>query len=155
MSPAKDTQKKGKSAPAKVKASEVFSAEEKAAMREAAKERRAAGTKEEQEKAVLEKIEEMQEPDRAMARRVHAIIKANAPSLSPKLWYGMPAYARDDTVVCFFQPALKFKARYSTLGFNNDAHLDEGNFWPVAYALIELTPAEEARIIELVKKAVS
>jgi uncharacterized protein YdhG (YjbR/CyaY superfamily) len=95
----------------------------------------------------------MQEPDRAMAERVHAIVMASAPDLSPRTWYGMPAYARDGNVVCFFQPAQKFKARYATLGFNDRARLDDGTMWPVAYALTELTAADEARIAELVKKA--
>jgi uncharacterized protein YdhG (YjbR/CyaY superfamily) len=102
---------------------------------------------------VLEKIAEMQEADRAMANRIHALIKASAPSLSPKLWYGMPAYARDGKIVCFFQPAKKFKTRYSTLGFNDPAKLDEGAMWPVAYALTKLTAADEARIGALVKRA--
>ena len=107
------------------------------------------------ESAVLAKIAEMPEPDRAMGERLHAIIKASAPVLSPKLWYGMPSYARDGKVVCFFQPAQKFKTRYATLGFNDKANLDEGGLWPVAFALKELTAAEEARISALVKKAVS
>ena len=102
---------------------------------------------------VLAKISEMQEPDRAMAERIHAIITASAPDLSPRTWYGMPAYAKDGNVICFFQPAQKFKARYSTLGFNDKAHLDDGTMWPVAYALRELTAADEARIAALVKKA--
>ncbi len=107
------------------------------------------------ESAVLAKIAEMQEPDRSMAKRVHAIIKASAPTLSPRLWYGMPAYAKDDKIVCHFQPALKFKTRYATLGFSDKAHLDDGHMWPNAYALTELTAAEEAKIAALVKKAVS
>ena len=107
------------------------------------------------ESAVLAKIAEMPEPDRAMGERVHAIIKASAPSLLPRLWYGMPAYAKDGKVICFFQNSQKFKTRYSTLGFSDKANLDEGNMWPVAYALKELTATEEARIVELVKKAVS
>ena len=107
------------------------------------------------ESAVLAKIAEMPEPDRAMGERLHAIIKASAPVLSPKVWYGMPAYAKDGRVVCFFQPAHKFKTRYATLGFNDSANLDEGTLWPVAFALKELTAAEEASIIALVKKAVS
>ena len=102
---------------------------------------------------LLAKISEMQEPDRAMAERIHAIIMASAPDLSPRTWYGMPAYAKDGNVVCFFQPAQKFKARYSTLGFNDKAHLDDGTMWPVAYALKELTAADEARIAALVRKA--
>ena len=107
------------------------------------------------ESAVLAKIAAMPEPDRIIAQRLHEIIRASAPVLSPRLWYGMPAYARDGNVVCFFQPARKFKSRYATLGFNDRAHLDEGVFWPVAYALKELTAAEEAKIGALVKKAVS
>ena len=104
---------------------------------------------------VLAKIAEMPEPDRAMARRLHAIIKSSAPALSPKTWYGMPAYARDGKVVCFFQSAQKFKTRYATFGFSDRANLDEGALWPVAFALKELTATEEARIVALVKKAVS
>ena len=107
------------------------------------------------EAAVLAKIAEMPEPDRAMGERLHAIIKANAPALSPKLWYGMPAYAKDGKVVCFFQSAQKFNTRYATFGFQHEANLDEGAMWPVAFALKELTAAEEARIGALVKKAVS
>jgi uncharacterized protein YdhG (YjbR/CyaY superfamily) len=131
-----------------------FTAEERAAMRERAKELKAAANKEEAESAMVAKIAEMSEPDRTMAERLHAIIKASAPTLSPKLWYGMPAYARDDKIVCFFQPAQKFNTRYATLGFNDSANLDEGPMWPVAFALVELTAAEEARIGALVKKAV-
>jgi uncharacterized protein YdhG (YjbR/CyaY superfamily) len=107
------------------------------------------------ESAVLAKIAEMAEPDRAMAERIHGIIKASAPGLAPKLWYGMPAYAKDGKVVCFFQSAQKFKTRYATFGFNEKANLDEGGMWPVAYALKELTPAEEARISALVQQAAS
>ena len=107
------------------------------------------------ESAVLAKIAEMQEPDRSMAQRLHAIIKASAPSLSPRLWYGMPAYAKNGNVICHFQNAQKFKMRYATLGFSDKANLDEGHLWPVAYALKELNAAEEARIVALVKKAVS
>ncbi len=110
---------------------------------------------EEGESAVLAKIAEMQEPDRVLGERLHAIIKASAPVLSPKLWYGMPAYTRDGKIVCFFQCAQKFNTRYATLGFNEAANLDEGGLWPVAFALKELTPAEEARIVALIKKAVS
>ncbi len=105
------------------------------------------------ESAVLAKIAEMPEPDRAMGERLHVIIKANAPSLSPRLWYGMPAYAQDGNVICFFQPSQKFKTRYSTLGFSDKANLDEGNLWPTAFALKELAATEEARIAALVKKA--
>jgi uncharacterized protein YdhG (YjbR/CyaY superfamily) len=107
------------------------------------------------ESDVLAKIAELPASDRDMAKRLHAVIKASAPSLSPKLWYGMPAYAKDGKNVCFFQSARKFKTRYATLGFNDAAHLDEGNMWPTAYALMKLTPADEARIGALVKKAVS
>ena len=107
------------------------------------------------ESAVLAKIAALPQPDRAMGERLHAIIKANAPALSPKTWYGMPAYAKDGKVVCFFQPAQKFKTRYATLGFNDPAHLDEGSMWPTAFALTKLTAADEARIAALVKKAVS
>jgi len=107
------------------------------------------------ESAVLAKIAEMPEPDRAMGKRLHAIIKASAPALSPRLWYGMPAYSKDDKVVCFFQSAQKFKTRYATLGFSDKAHLDEGAMWPTSFALKKLTAAEEAKIAALVKKAVS
>lgn len=107
------------------------------------------------ESAVLEKIAAMPEPDRSMAERLHAIIKASAPALSPRLWYGMPAYAKDGKVVCFFRDTQKFKERYMTLGFNEEANLDEGNMWPIAFALNELTATEEARIAALVKKSVS
>jgi uncharacterized protein YdhG (YjbR/CyaY superfamily) len=107
------------------------------------------------ESTVLAKIAEMQEPDRTMAERIHAIIKASAPDLVPRLWYGMPAYAKEGRVLCFFQNAQKFKARYATLGFNDAAHLDDGGMWPVAYALTELTPAEETRIAALIRQAVS
>ena len=128
-----------------------FTDEEKAAMRERAKELKMA--KSDGESAVLEKIESMPEPDRTIGKRLHAIIKVSAPALSPRLWYGMPAYAKDDKIVCHFQPAQKFKTRYASLGFSDKAKLDEGTMWPVAYALKELTGAEEARIGALVKKA--
>lgn len=118
-------------------------------------EARASKDKAEGEIAVLAKIAEMQEPERTMARRLHEIVKANAPDLSPKTWYGMPAYARDGKIVCFFQSAQKFNTRYATLGFNDTANLDEGALWPVAFALKELTAVEEAKISALVKKAVS
>ena len=128
-------------------------------MKERAKElkaeARASKDKAEGENAVLAKIAEMPEPDRLMAERLHAIVKASAPALSPKTWYGMPAYARDGDVVCFFQSAQKFKARYATFGFSDKAHLDEGQMWPTTFALKELTPSEEERIAALVKKAVS
>src|SRR5207248_10031311 len=129
--------------------------EERAAIKERVRETKSAADKADGESAVLAKIAEMREPDRAMGKRLHAVIKASAPSLSPKLWYGMPAYAKDGKVVCFFHPAEKFKTRYATFGFNDSANLDEGALWPVAFALKELTAAEEARIGELVKKAVS
>ena len=124
-------------------------------MKELAQERKAAarGDKADGESDVLAKIAEMPEPDRAMAERLHAIIKASAPALSPRTWYGMPAYAKDGKVLCFFQPAQKFKTRYATFGFNDVANLDEGAMWPVAFALTELTAADEARIGALVKKA--
>ena len=138
------------------KKSKGFSADEKAAMKERAKELKAAANKEEAEKDVIAKIAEMPESDRVMAERIHAIIKASAPDLSPKTWYGMPAYAnKDGKVVCFFTAADKFKSRYATFGFNEDANLDEGHMWPTAYALTKLTAAEEAKIAALVKKAVS
>ena len=123
------------------------------AMKETLQERRAG--KENDESALLAKIAEMREPDRSMAKKVHAIVKATAPDLSPRTWYGMPAYAKDDKVVCFFQAAQKFKARYSTFGFSDKANLDEGQMWPTGFALKGLTATEEARIIALVKKAVS
>ena len=150
----KATQKSAKSTTAK-KSNPAFSAEERAAIKERVKETKAAADKADGESALLAKIAEMQEADRAMGKRLHAVIKANAPTLSPKLWYGMPAYARDDKIVCFFQPAQKFKTRYSTLGFNDAAHLDEGTMWPTAFALTKLTAADEARIGALVKKAAS
>ena len=148
MNPTKSTTKKSKG----------FTDEEKAAMKERARELkaeerankdRAAG-----ESDLLAKIAEMPEPDRSMATRLHAIVKASAPALSPKTWYGMPAYARDDKVVCFFTPASKFNARYATFGFNDTANLDEGAMWPTSFALKELNAAEEAKIAALVKKAV-
>ncbi len=143
----------GKSATKKAKG---FTDEERAAMKERTKELKAAAKKADGESDVLAKIAEMPEPERAMATRLHAIIRASAPALSPKTWYGMPAYAnKDGKVVCFFQSAQKFKTRYATLGFSDAANLDEGALWPVAFALKELTIAEEARIVELVKKAVS
>ena len=148
----------GKSArtTAKSKASTGFTDEERAAMKERARELKGerAG-KADGESAVLAKIAEMPEPDRGLATRLHAIIKASAPVLSPKTWYGMPAYARDDKVVCFFQSAHKFKSRYATFGFSDRAHLDEGSMWPTSFALKELTAAEEARIGALVQQALS
>jgi uncharacterized protein YdhG (YjbR/CyaY superfamily) len=136
-----------------------FTPEEKAAMKERAKELKAAArrdaAKADGEKDVLEKIAEMPDSDRVMAERIHAIVKATAPDLMPKTWYGMPAYARDGKIVCFFQSADKFKARYATLGFDAAANLDDGNMWPTSFALTKLTAADEKRITELVKKAVS
>ena len=159
MSPKKDTQKSAKSTTTTGKKSKGFTDEERAAMKARAQElkaeARANKDKAEGENAVLAAIAAMQEPDRAMAKRLHAIIKASAPALSPKTWYGMPAYAKDGNVVCFFQSAQKFNTRYATFGFNDAANLDEGAMWPVAFALKELTADEEARIGALVKKAVS
>jgi uncharacterized protein YdhG (YjbR/CyaY superfamily) len=148
----KGPQKSAKSSTTKGKG---LTAEERAALKETVQERKAAARGANDEKAVLAKIAEMPEPDRAMAKRLHGIIKASAPALSPKTWYGMPAYARDDRVVCFFTPASKFKSRYATLGFNDDANLDEGAMWPTSFALTKLTVADEARIGAIVKKAVS
>jgi hypothetical protein len=153
--PAKGTQKSAKSTTAIGKASKGFTDEERAAMRERAQELKAGAGKAGEESAVLAKIAAMQAPDRTMGERLHAIIKASAPELSAKLWYGMPAYAKDGKVVCFFQDARKFKTRYATLGFSDKAALDEGHMWPTAFALKELTAADEARIGALVKKAVS
>jgi uncharacterized protein YdhG (YjbR/CyaY superfamily) len=155
MSPKKDTQKSAQSTTAIEKNSKGFTDEERAAMKERAQELKAEAKKADGESAVLAKIAEMQEPDRAMAERLHEIIKASAPALAPKTWYGMPAYAKDGKVVCFFQSAQKFNTRYATFGFSDTANLDEGALWPVAFALKELTAAEEARIVALVKKAVS
>ena len=137
------------------KASKRFTDEERAAMKERARELKAAAGKADAESEVLAKIAEMPEPDRVMAERLHALIKASAPALSPRTWYGMPAYAKGGAVVCFFQSAQKFKARYATLGFSDKANLDDGAIWPTSFALKELTAAEEARIGALVKKAVS
>ncbi|HST19136.1 MAG TPA: DUF1801 domain-containing protein [Gaiellaceae bacterium] len=139
--------------------SKRFTAEERAAMKERAEElkteaRRGRSRAADGESDVLAKIAEMPEPDRAMAERIHAIVKAAAPTLSPRTWYGMPAYAKDGKVVCFFQSGAKFKSRYATLGFSDQAKLDEGDVWPTAFALTKLTAADEARIAELVKKAV-
>jgi uncharacterized protein YdhG (YjbR/CyaY superfamily) len=157
------TQKSAKSTTANNKKSKGFTAEERAAMKERAQELKAEGRrgprakkdKADGESDVLAKIAAMQEPDRIMAKRLHAIIKATAPALSPKTWYGMPAYAKDGKVVCFFQSAQKFNTRYATFGFSDKANLDKGALWPVAFALKELTAAEEAKIGALVKKAVS
>ena len=151
----KGTQKPAKSTSVIGKTSKVFTDEERGAMKERVQELKAAAGKADGESAVLAKIAEMPGPDRALGKRLHTIIKASAPALSPKLWYGMPAYARDGKVVCFFQSAQKFNTRYATVGFSDAANLDEGAMWPVAFALKELTGAEEARIGALAKKAVS
>jgi uncharacterized protein YdhG (YjbR/CyaY superfamily) len=153
VSPKKTTKKSAKSTAATNKKVKAFSDDELDAMKERAREMKA--DKADGERDVLAKIAEMREPDRAMATRLHAIIKAAAPGLSPRTWYGMPAYAQDDKVVCFFQSAQKFKTRYATLGFSDKANLDEGTLWPVTFALKQLTAAEEARITALVKKALS
>ncbi len=151
----KDTQKSAKSTTA------GFTDEERAAMKQRVQELKSSARRgpradeADGESAVLAKIAEMPEPDRAMGERLHAIIKASAPALSPRLWYGQPAYAKDGNVVCFFQPAQKFKTRYATFGFSDKANLDEGAMWPTAFALTELTADDEARIGALVKKAVS
>jgi uncharacterized protein YdhG (YjbR/CyaY superfamily) len=160
MSPKKDMQKSAKSTAANNKKSQGFTDEEKAAMKERAKElkaeARAKKNKAEGESELLAKIAEMPEPERAMAKQLHEIIKASAPDLLPKTWYGMPAYAnKDGKVVCFFQSAQKFSTRYATLGFSDTANLDEGAMWPTSFALKEMTAAVEARIIALVKQAVS
>src|SRR5215208_5682483 len=136
-----------------VKKSEGFTAEERAAMRERAQELKAEAQRADGESAVLAKIAEMQGPDRAMAERLHEIVKASAPELSPKTWYGMPAYAKDGKVVCFFQSAQKFNTRYATFSFSDKANLDEGAMWPTSFALKELSAAEEARIGALVERA--
>jgi uncharacterized protein YdhG (YjbR/CyaY superfamily) len=147
----KGTQKSAKRTTTGGKKSRGFTAEERAAMKERAQELKA----EARESDVLAKIAEMPKPDRAMAKRLHAIIKASAPALSPKTWYGMPAYAKDGNVVCYFTPASKFKERYATFGFNASANLDKGTMWPTSFALKELTAADEKKIAALVKKAVS
>ena len=161
MSPKKETQKLAKSTTATNEKSKGFTDEERAAMKERAQElkaearRGARADRADGESEVLAKIAEMAEPDRAMAKRLHAIIKTSAPALSPKTWYGMTAYAKDGKVVCFFQSGQKFKSRYATFGFSDEANLDAGAMWPTSFALKELTAAEEARIGALVKKAVS
>jgi uncharacterized protein YdhG (YjbR/CyaY superfamily) len=147
MNPVKSTTKKS---------AKGLTAEERAALKERLKEEKAEREGRAAESDVLAKIAEMPEPDRSMAKRIHEIVKASAPSLSPKTWYGMPAYAnKDGKVVCFFTAASKFNSRYATFGFNDDANLDEGTMWPASFALKELTPADETRIAALVKKAVS
>ena len=159
MSPKKKTQESTRSTAAINRKSKGFTDEERAAMKARAQElkaeARANKNKADGETDVLATIAAMPEPDRGMAKRLHEIIKASAPELSPKTWYGMPAYARDGKVVCFFQSAQKFKTRYASFGFSDAANLDEGALWPTAFALKELTAAEEARIVALVKKAVS
>jgi uncharacterized protein YdhG (YjbR/CyaY superfamily) len=157
----KDTRKSAKSTAATGKTFEGFTDEERGAMKQRAQELKAAtrrgprADKADGERAVLAKLAELPEPDRVLGQRLHAVITASAPALSPRLWYGMPAYAKDGKVVCFFQSAQKFNSRYATLGFNDTANLDDGAMWPTAFALRELTAAEEARIGALVKKAVS
>ena len=156
MSPKKDTQKSATSTTATSKKSKGFTDDEKAAMKNRARELKAEAEKADGESAALAAIAAMQEPDRSMAKRIHAIIKDSAPALLAKTWYGMPAYAnKEGKIVCFFQTAQKFNTRYSTFGFNDSANLDEGEMWPVAFALKKLTAAEEARISALVKKAAS
>jgi uncharacterized protein YdhG (YjbR/CyaY superfamily) len=163
MSPKKATQKSGESTTAINRKSKGFTDEERAAMKERAQELKAEASggarvnknRADGERDVLAKIAEMQEPDRAMAKRLHAVILASAPALSPKTWYGMPAYAKGGKVVCFFQSARKFKSRYATFGFSDEANLDEGAMWPTSFALKDLTAAEEARIGALVRRAVS
>ena len=162
MKPAKKgTQKSPRPTTAAQKKPTGFTNEERAAMKERVQELKAeagrgpSASKTDGESEVLAKIAALPQPDRAMAERLHAIVKANAPTLSPKTWYGMPAYAKNGNVVCFFQNAQKFKTRYSTLGFSDKANLDEGQMWPTAFALKELTAAEEAKIVALLKKAVN
>jgi uncharacterized protein YdhG (YjbR/CyaY superfamily) len=154
MSAKKATKKSAKNTSAPRNSSKGFTAEERAAMKERAQELKAEAAKADGESALLAQIAKMQGSDRAMAKRIHEIIKASAPDLSPKTWYGMPAYAKDGKVVCFFQSAGKFKARYATFGFSDEAKLDDGALWPTSFALKELTAAVEAKIAALVKKAV-
>ncbi|MFJ6391033.1 iron chaperone [Streptomyces sp. NPDC091972] len=156
----KDTQRTARRATAAAKRTETFTDEERAAMKERAQEVKASARRgsradkaAEDEAAVVAKIAEMQDTDRVMAERIHAVVKASAPDLAPKLWYGMPAYAKDGKVVCFFQSAQKFNARYATFGFDDKANLDEGTMWPTAFALTKLTAADEERIGELLKRA--
>jgi uncharacterized protein YdhG (YjbR/CyaY superfamily) len=159
MTPTADTKKSGKRAAAANKKSKGFTDEERAAMKERAKELKAEERWKKDKAAgeadVLAKIAEMPKKDRAMAKRLHAIVKASAPDLAPRTWYGMPAYAKDGKVLCFFQSAAKFKSRYATFGFSDTANLDEGAMWPTSFALKKLTAAEEKKIAALVKKAVS
>ena len=154
MSAKKATQKSTKS-PTAAKKSAGFSAEERAAMKERAQELKAEALKADGESALLAKLTEMQAPDRAMGERLHAIVTASAPGLTPKTWYGMPAYAKDGKVLCFFQSAEKFGSRYATFGFSDEANLDDGAMWPTSFALKKLTAADEKRIAALVKKAAS
>jgi hypothetical protein len=154
MSSKKTTQKSPKRTTAIKKKSKGFTTEERAAMKERAQELKAAARRADGERDVLAKIAEMPEPDRSMAERLDAIIKTSAPGLAPRTWYGMPAYSKDDKIVCFFQSADKFKSRYATFGFNDTANLDKGAMWPTSFALKELTAAEEAKIGALVKRAV-
>jgi uncharacterized protein YdhG (YjbR/CyaY superfamily) len=157
----RNTQQPAKSAKAKGKTSAGFSDEERAAMKDHAEELKAAArrgsraTRQDGESDLLAKVAGMTEPDRGMAERLHAIIMDSAPDLAPKTWYGMPAYAKDGNIVCFFQPAQKFKSRFAMLGFSDKANLDDGAMWPVYYALTKLTAADEARIAALIKRAVS
>jgi uncharacterized protein YdhG (YjbR/CyaY superfamily) len=155
----KDTRKPDKRTTRTDTSTKVWTDEERSAMQERARElkaeARASKSRADGERDLLAKIKEMPRPDRVMAERIHAIVTATAPDLTPRTWYGMPAYAKDGKLICFFQPASKFKARYATFGFENDARLDEGSMWPTSYALTKLTAADEARIGELVKKAVS
>jgi uncharacterized protein YdhG (YjbR/CyaY superfamily) len=154
-----DTKTSAKRSPGRETGSKVWTDEERSAMQEHAREMKASArrdrAKADGEADVLAKIAEMPEPDRLMAERIHAVVRASAPDLTPRTWYGMPAYARDGKVICFFQAADKFKSRYATFGFNDDARLDDGAMWATSWALTKLTPADEARIGELVKKAVS
>ena len=152
------TKKSTKAATGRDTSSETWTDEEKAAMQEHAREmkaKRGAKGKPDGEADIQAKIAAMPEPDKSMAKRIHALVKETAPDLTPRTWYGMPAYSRDAKLVCFFQPASKFKARYATFGFEESANLDEGNFWPTSFALTKLTATEEAKIAALVKKAVS
>ena len=155
MAEKKTAKKSTRTSPTRTGASGKFTAEERAAMKERAQELKAAQNREEGERALLAKIAEMPGPDRSMAKRLHEIVTASAPSLSPKTWYGMPAYAKDDKIVCFFKSADKFKSRYATFGFEEAANIDEGAMWPTSFALLKLTAADERKIGALVKKAAS
>jgi uncharacterized protein YdhG (YjbR/CyaY superfamily) len=154
MTAKKPARARAKAAPASKQDAVRFTDEERAAMKERAREMKAQARGDDGEAEVLAKIATMPEPDRSLAKRVHALIRSTVPQLAPRTWYGMPAYARDGKVVCFFQDANKFKSRYATLGFSDQARLDDGAMWPTTFALAKLTPAEEARIAELLKKAV-